>query len=60
VEDFKYIGKTLKSVDLKDFTHSTANYGIDVRIPNMKFAAIERCPVTFGTVKSYNSASRKY
>ena len=57
VEDFKYIGKTLKSVDLKDFTHGTANYGIDVRIPNMKFAAIARCPVTFGTVKSYNSAS---
>ncbi|TVZ57086.1 isoquinoline 1-oxidoreductase beta subunit [Lutibacter sp. Hel_I_33_5] len=53
VKDFKYIGKKLKSVDLKDFTHGTANYGIDIRIPNMKFAAIARCPVTFGTVKSY-------
>ena len=52
VEDFKFIGKTLKSVDLKDFTHGTANYGMDIRIPNMKFAAIARCPVTFGTVKS--------
>lgn len=57
VEDFKYIGKTLKSVDLKDFTHGTATYGIDVRIPNMKFAAIARCPVIFGTVKSYDSSS---
>lgn len=56
VEDFKYIGKTLKSVDLKDFTHGTAMYGIDVRIPNMKFAAIARCPVTFGTVKSFDSS----
>ena len=55
VEDFKYIGKALKSVDLKDFTHGTATYGIDVRIPNLKFATIARCPVTFGTVKSYNS-----
>ena len=53
VEDFKFIGKTLKSVDLKDFTHGTATYGIDVRIPNMKFAAIARCPVPFGTVKSF-------
>ena len=43
VEDFKFIGKTLKSVDLKDFTHGTATYGIDVRIPNMKFAAIASC-----------------
>ena len=54
VEDFKYIGKTLKSIDLKDFTHGTAGYGIDVRIPDMKFAAIARCPVTFGTVKSFD------
>jgi isoquinoline 1-oxidoreductase beta subunit len=53
VEDFKYIGKTLKSVDLKDFTHGTATYGIDIRIPNMKFAAIARSPVTFGSVKSF-------
>lgn len=57
VEDFKYIGKTLKSVDLKDFTHGTATYGIDVRIPNLKFAAIARCPVTFGTVKSFDSST---
>ena len=57
VEDFKYIGKTLKSVDLKDFTHGTATYGIDVRIPNMKFAAIARCPVTFGTVKSFDASN---
>lgn len=56
VEDFKFIGKTLKSVDLNDFTHGTATYGIDVRIPNMKYAAIARCPVTFGTVKSFDSS----
>ena len=59
VKDFKFIGKTLKSVDLKDFTHGTANYGMDIRIPNMKFAAIARCPVTFGSVKSYEGASAK-
>jgi isoquinoline 1-oxidoreductase beta subunit len=53
VKDFKFIGKTLKSVDLTDFTHGTATYGIDVRIPNMKFAAIARSPVTFGSVKSF-------
>ena len=53
VKDFKFIGKTLKSIDLTDFTHGTATYGIDVRIPNMKFAAIARSPVTFGSVKSF-------
>ena len=59
VEDFKYIGKNLKSVDLKDFTHGTATYGIDIRIPNMKFAAIARCPVTFGSVKSIDDSNAK-
>ena len=57
VEDFKYIGKTLKSVDINDFTHGKATYGIDVRIPNMKFAAIARCPVTFGSVKSVDKSN---
>lgn len=56
VADFKYIGKTLKSIDLTDFTHGTAKYGMDIRIPNMKFAAISRCPVTFGTIKSVESS----
>ncbi len=53
-KDFKYIGKNLKSVDLHDFTHGTAIYGIDARLPNMKFAAIARCPSPFGTVTSFD------
>ena len=59
IKDFKYIGKKLKSVDLKDFTNGTATYGIDVRIPNMKFAAIARCPVVFGSVKSLDASEVK-
>lgn len=51
-KDFKYIGKTLKSIDIKDFTHGSATYGLDARLPNMKFAVIARCPSAFGTVKS--------
>lgn len=52
-KDFKYIGKSLKSVDVNHFTNGSALFGIDKRIPNMKIAAIARCPVAFGTVKSY-------
>lgn len=55
-KDFKYIGKGLRSFDIEAFTHGTATYGIDVRLPNMKFAAIARCPATFGTVKTYDAA----
>ena len=55
-KDFKYIGKNLKSIDIKDFTHGSATYGLDARIPNMKFAVIARCPSTFGTVKSVDTS----
>ncbi|MFY0603516.1 MAG: xanthine dehydrogenase family protein molybdopterin-binding subunit [Flavobacteriaceae bacterium] len=53
-KDFKYIGKNLRSFDIDAFTHGTATYGIDIRLPNMKFAAIARCPATFGTVKTFD------
>ncbi len=58
-KDFKYIGKNLKSIDIKDFTTGKAIYGLDARLPNMKFAAITRCPVTYGTVKNYDDSDAK-
>ncbi len=58
-KNFKYIGKGLKSIDIKDFTHGKATYGLDARIPDMKFAAIARCPVPYGTVKSFNDSNAK-
>jgi isoquinoline 1-oxidoreductase subunit beta len=56
-KDFKYIGKNLKSVDVKDFANGSAVFGIDKRLPNMKVVAIARCPVTFGTVKSFDKTA---
>ncbi|PKB17701.1 xanthine dehydrogenase family protein molybdopterin-binding subunit [Flavobacterium sp. 5] len=56
-KDFKYIGKNLKSIDVKDFANGSAVYGIDKRLPNMKVVAIARCPVTFGTVKSFDKTA---
>ena len=53
-KDFKYIGKNLKSVDVEAYTNGSAIFGLDKRLPDMKFAAIARCPVTFGTVKSFD------
>lgn len=56
-KDFKYIGKHLKSVDVKEFVNGSAVFGIDKRLPNMKVVAIARCPVTFGTVKSFDKTA---
>ena len=56
-KDFVYIGKGLTSIDVKDFSTGKAKYGLDIRVPNMKFVTIERCPVTFGSVTSFNKQS---
>ena len=53
-KDFKYIGKYLRSVDAEEYSNGSAVFGLDKRIPTMKFVAIQRCPVTFGTVKSFD------
>lgn len=53
-KDFKYIGKHLRGVDVKEYANGSAVFGLDKRLPNMKFVAVARCPVTFGTVKSFD------
>ena len=54
-DQFRYIGKPLPIVDLDDMTHGRAQYGADIRVPGMKFAAVARPPVVFGKVKSYDA-----
>jgi isoquinoline 1-oxidoreductase beta subunit len=53
-KDFRYIGKHLRSVDAEAYSNGSAVFGLDKKLPGMKYAAIARCPVTFGTVKSFN------
>lgn len=52
--DFKYIGKPVPIVDLHDMVTGNTTYGIDVDLPNLLIASIERCPVLHGTVKSFD------
>ncbi len=53
-EDFRYIGKNVPIVDLNDMTSGRAGYGIDIRLPGMKYAVIARPPVYGGRVASYD------
>lgn len=54
-DQYRYIGKELRSVDLEDIVQGKAVYGADVRLPGMKYAAIARPPVVLGKVKSFNA-----
>jgi len=46
----KSIGQSLPRSDIPPKVDGSAKYGIDIRIPNMVFAAIRHCPTFGGTV----------
>ncbi len=54
--EFRYIGKGLPIVDLIEMTTGRAGYGIDIRLPGMKYAVIARPPVYGGRVASFDGA----
>ncbi len=55
-DEFIYIGKGLKSIDAGDFVKGIPKYGLDIKLDDMVYACIARCPVTFGSVKSYDQS----
>ncbi len=55
-KDFRYIGKPMTGIDFPDMVMGKARYGIDVRVPGMKYAVVEHCPVTYGKVKSFDAS----
>ncbi|MBV9554979.1 MAG: xanthine dehydrogenase family protein molybdopterin-binding subunit, partial [Alphaproteobacteria bacterium] len=56
-KEFRYIGTGAVSiVDLRDITTGHAGYGIDAKIPGMKFAVVARPPVVGGTLVTYDAS----
>jgi isoquinoline 1-oxidoreductase subunit beta len=55
-KDFTLIGTPAKRLDSPDKVNGKAQFGIDVKVPGMKFAAIAISPAFGGKVKSVNEA----
>jgi isoquinoline 1-oxidoreductase beta subunit len=51
-DQYKFIGRRLARLDLPLKINGSAKYGIDLDVPGMVRAAIIKCPVFGGTVKS--------
>lgn len=57
--DFKIIGKPLKRLDTPAKVDGSAIFGIDVRVPNMWYAAVKQAPVFGSKVKTYDATAVK-
>jgi isoquinoline 1-oxidoreductase subunit beta len=55
-KDWTLVGTPQKRLDTIDKVTGKPIFGIDVRVPNMLYAAIVQCPVFAGTPKSYDEA----
>jgi len=55
-KDFKILGKSTKRPDVPLKINGKAEFGIDVKVPGMLYATVERCPVIGGTVKSFDAS----
>jgi isoquinoline 1-oxidoreductase beta subunit len=58
-KDFRIVGKRTKRLDTPAKTNGSAEFGIDVKLPGMVYAALEQCPVIGGTVKSFDGSKAK-
>src|SRR5262249_20794289 len=56
-ESFTLAGKPLARLDTKPKTNGQATFGIDVRLPDMLYAAVTLCPVPGGKVKRYDDTA---
>jgi isoquinoline 1-oxidoreductase beta subunit len=57
--EFRYIGKGVPSVDLKDICTGKSVYGFDAHVPGMVYASIERSPVLGGKLKGFDDSETK-
>ncbi len=56
VEDFKLLGKRIPGVDNPQIVTGKPLFGIDQKLPGMKYASYVRCPVFAGKVKDADLA----
>ena len=56
---YKIVGKPLTRLDTPSKVNGSAIYGIDFRVPGMKYAVLARCPIVGGKVSAVDDAAAK-
>src|SRR5665647_2215807 len=58
-KDFTIIGKSFPRRDIPSKVNGEAKFGIDIEVPGMLYASIERSPVILGKLISFNEEKAK-
>src|SRR5580698_4910605 len=58
-KDYQIVGKPLPRLDVPSKVDGKAEFGIDFRLPGMKYAVLARCPVIGGQVASFDDKESK-
>ncbi len=58
-EQFRYMGKLMHRRDTPLKVNGSAVFGMDVVVPGMLIASVERCPVFGGKVKTFDATAAK-
>ena len=57
--EWRLIGRPLARRDAKECVTGRATFGLDVRLPGMLYATIERAPVKGGSLKSLDDSAAR-
>ena len=55
--EFRYVGKGLARHNQADIVQGKLTYGVDTKMPGLKYAAITHCPVLGGKLKSCDKSA---
>ena len=58
-KDYKIVGQRLARVDSPSKVKGEATFGIDFRMPGMKYAVLSRCPTIGGKVSAFDDKESK-
>ena len=58
-KDYRLIGQNVRRVDGPAIVNGKATYGMDVKLPGMLYAAIQRCPVFQGRLVSFDDTQAR-
>jgi isoquinoline 1-oxidoreductase beta subunit len=59
ISSFKIIGKPIRNIESEIIVTGKTCYGIDVKLPDMVYASIVRCPVVGGKLQTYDDSDTR-